>query len=297
MASSKIVFFIVVLFIYIASVIANVSLLLLTYIDTSLHKPMYIFLFNLIANGMIGSTAVWPKAMVILLTDVATASYESCLTQVFFIGTYGSCNYSVLTVMAYDRFVSIFQPLQYHTIMTPQKVKQLLLAANIMPIALIVGQILMTSRIPLCKSNLHKLFCDNLSVSNLSCDGCFQSQLSNLYGVCLIIVIVVLPIFLILVSYVKIIELSLKSSKNARKKVFETCMPHLIVFVNFSFVSLFSVIYNRVNAYLPGGVNIFVSSSYILLPPLLHPIIYGIKTKEIRQSLSKIKTKAVLALS
>ncbi|XP_076139199.1 olfactory receptor 52K1-like [Alosa pseudoharengus] len=293
MDSAKNVFFTVVFLMYIACVVANVTLMLLIYLDTSLHKPMYIFLFCLIVNGLIGSTAVWPKVMVMLLTRVNTTSYADCLVQIFFTATYGVCTNTLLTVMAYDRLVSIFQPLQYHTIMTPQKVRQLLLAADLVPVLCIVGQVFLTSRIPLCKNTLHKILCDNLSVSGLSCGDSIQSRVTNMYAICLIIALLILPLLLVLLSYVKIIMFILKASGQARQKTFETCSPHIIVFVNFSLASLFSVTYNRVNRYLPSEVNIFLTFTYFLVPPLLHPIIYGIKNKEIRHSLSKIWKRAI----
>ena len=232
---------------------------------------MYIFLFSLTLNGLIGSTAVWPKVMHILTTNTPTTLYEGCLIQSFFILLYGVCNYSILTVMAYDRFVSIFHPLHYHTIMNPPKVKQLLIVAHFVPALLILGQTGLTSQLTLCKYTIHKLFCDNLGVSSLSYGSKVQSHLTNLYGVCAITVLVALPVLLILLSYVKIILLILKASGNARKKAFETCSPHIIVFINFSLATPFSVIYNRINRFLPTEAIIFVSINYILVPPTVTP--------------------------
>lgn len=289
--SAKNVFFTIVLLIYTASVLTNVTLMLLIYHESTLHKPMYIFLFSLVANGLIGSTAVWPKVMSILITGLNTVSYTGCLIQVFFAATYGACNYTVLTVMAYDRLVSIFQPLQYHTIMTPYKVKQLLLAADFVPVLCVIGQICLTSRMFLCKNTIHRVHCDNLSVSGLSCGDRIQSRVANLYGVCLVIALLILPLLLVLLSYVKIILFIVMASGKARQKTFETCSPHVIVFVNFSVASLFSVVYNRINPYLPAEANVFLSVNYILVPPLLHPIIYGIKNQEIRKSLSNFRKK------
>ena len=288
MNSDKNGFFIVIFLIYIASILTNITLMLLIYLDTSLHKPMYIFLFSLIVNGLIGSTAVWPKVMVILLTGMNTTSYAGCLIQIFLTSTYGVCHFTVLTVMAYDRLVSIFKPLQYHTIMTPQKVRQLLLAANLVPVVCVLGQVFLTSQVPLCKNTLRRIFCDNLSLSSLACGDSIQSRVTNLYGICIIIALIILPLFLVLLSYVKIIVFILKASGNTGKKAFETCSPHMIVFINFSMGTLFSVIYNRLNPYLPGEANVLISINYILVPPLLHPIIYGIKNQDIRKSLSKI---------
>ncbi|XP_062407944.1 olfactory receptor 52L1-like [Sardina pilchardus] len=297
MGSPKHVLFTVVLSIYFATVILNVSLLLLVYLDTSLHKPMYIFLCSLILNGLLGSTAVWPKVIVILVTDVNTASYQGCLIQVFIVGIYGACNYVMLTVMAYDRFVSIFKPLQYHNIMTPVNVTKLLLVANLSSVVLVCIQMFLTYQIPICKYTVHRLFCDNLAVARLSCGESNVSRISNMYGLCTIILLVGLPILLVLSSYVQIIKLSLQASKQARKKAFETCSPHILIFVNFSLASLFSVIYNRMSPHLPREANILLTVNYILLPPLLHPIIYGIKNQEIRQSVSRIRRRTDFALS
>ncbi|XP_041920606.1 olfactory receptor 146-like [Alosa sapidissima] len=285
---TKDMLFVIIFLIYLASVLANMSLMVLIYLDASLHKPMYIFLFSLIFNGLIGSTAVWPKVMGHLVTDVHSASYEACLTQTFFVFIYGSCTYAMLTVMAYDRYVSIFQPLLYHTIMTPQKVRVLLVVGNFLPAAVVFGQICLTSGIPLCRYSIHKIFCDNLSVSNLGCSLSTYALVTNLYGACSLVFLIVLPILLILLSYLKIIVLSSKVSADARKKAFATCTPHLLIFLNFSVSLLFSVIYNRITHYVPIEVNIFLSSHYILIPPLIHPIIYGLKNQEIKKSLSKV---------
>ncbi|XP_063060706.1 olfactory receptor 52E4-like [Engraulis encrasicolus] len=284
----------VVFFIYIASVLTNITLLLLIYFNISLHKPMYIFLFCLLVNGLIGSTAIWPKVMVILLTGVNTATYGGCLAQVFLAVSYGACNYTMFTVMAYDRLVSIFQPLQYHSVMTPRKVRELLLAAEVVPVVCVLVQVWLTSRMTLCGKNIHRIHCDNLSVTALSCGNSPHiNQVTNLYGICLILGFLVVPVVLVLLSYAKIILFVLKSPKKTRRKAFETCSPHVIVFINFSFASLFSVVYNRVSSYLPREANVFLSVNYILFPPLLHPVIYGMKNQEIRQCLSKMSKRAV----
>ena len=296
MGSAKYVLFTVVFLIYLASLLVSISILILIYLDISLHKPMFIFLFLLIVNGLIGSTAVWPQVMLLLLTEVNTTSYEGCLFQFFLMGSYGGCNYTVLTVMAYDRFVSIFQPLQYHTIMTPQKVKQLSFAAYFVPAAFLLGQVCLTTQISLCQYTIHKIFCDNFSIFSLSCADNI-SHVSNVYGIFLLISFGVLPVFLVFLSYLKIVLVTLNASRNARKKAIETCTPHLIIFINFSLVTFFTIIYNRISDYVPGGLNVFVSINYVLIPPLMHPVIYGWKNKEIQRSLSKIWRKAIFAVS
>ncbi|XP_036393568.1 olfactory receptor 52E2-like [Megalops cyprinoides] len=284
-------FFTLIFFAYLLSVFANFFLMLVIYLESSLHKPMYIFLFNLAINGLIGSSAVWPKIMDNLLSDTQETSFEACLIQVFWINVYATGAYAILTVMAYDRYVSICKPLQYHTIMTPTKVKQLLAVVNFCPISIISIQVYLTSNLPLCRYTIQRLFCDNLSVVNLSC---VKSRLVDLYGLCIIVCLVCLPLFIVVLSYVRILLVSLKTSKEAQKKALSTCTPHLITFINFSLASLFNVIYNRVHFNPPAGTNVFLSLHFALIPPLLHPIVYGIRIQAIRKSITKILRKNLI---
>ncbi|XP_051521427.1 olfactory receptor 56A5-like [Myxocyprinus asiaticus] len=273
---------------YSAATSANIFIMFVIYIESSLHKPMYIFLFNLICSGLVGSSAVWPKVLSNLLTDGYTSSYEGCLLQVYLLSIYAACTYSTLTVMAYDRYVSICKPLQYHIIMNPSKIKMWLILSNLVPVFTIAGQIYLTSRIPLCSHTLNKLFCDNLSIINISCGASSLSLLSNVYGLLIIVCLSLLPTCLILLSYVKILSVSLKVSKDGQSKALGTCIPHLIIFINYSIATVFSVIYNRFNVLRPSEMNVFISVQVTLLPPLLHPVIYGVRTKEIRKCTDKI---------
>lgn len=273
---------------YLATVLSNVMLMLVIYTDSNLHKPMYVFLFNLALNGVIGGSAVLPNIMKNLVDNVNDISYNNCLVQVFFINFYASCAYAILTVMAYDRYVSICKPLQYHNIMTPSKVRLLLGIVYICPFCFLAVQVYMTSKMPTCGYKINKLFCDNLAVVSLSCA---KSTFGDMYGMALVFIFVVLPLLLVSLSYVKILLVSLKSSANAKKKALKTCVPHLITFINFSLATLFSVIYNRLNNDLSKELNVFMSVHFILVPPLLHPLIYGMKTETIIKSLTKLLHK------
>uniref|UniRef100_A0A8C2BYZ3 Olfactory receptor n=1 Tax=Cyprinus carpio TaxID=7962 RepID=A0A8C2BYZ3_CYPCA len=284
----KYVLTIFIFLVYSVATLANIFIMVVIYLESSLHKPMYIFLFNLICCGLLGSSAVWPKVLSNLLTDLHTSSYEGCLLQVYLLSIYAACTYSTLTVMAYDRYISICKPLQYHNIMNPSKIKIWLMLSNLIPVFSVAGQIYLTSRIPLCSHSLNKLFCDNLSVINISCGTSSLSLLSNVYGLLIIVCLSVLPTFLIVVSYAKILSVSLKVSKNSQSKALGTCIPHLIIFINYSIATIFSVIYNRLTMIMPNEMNVFLSVQVTLLPPLLHPVIYGVRTKEIRKCTAKI---------
>lgn len=299
MGFAKNMLLILVFILYLASTIANIFLLLLIYLDNSLHKPMYIFLFSLILNGLIGSSAVWPKAINILVTDDNTSSYAGCIVQMFLIRCYGACNYSMLSVMACDRFVSIFKPLQYHSLMHPSRVRQLLLIGNLIPCSFAICEAYLILQIPLCRYTIDRIFCDNLSISVLSCDS-HHSQVANTFSVCGIICCVVVPVFLFILTYFKIIMLILKLSTEARMKTFSTCTPHLFCFATFSVGALFSVGFNHVNPHVPANVKVirvfFLATNSILIPPLVHPMIYGLKNTDIRIAFYKLRRRVDLQI-
>ncbi|XP_030634586.1 olfactory receptor 7G1-like [Chanos chanos] len=282
--------FFIVFVLYLTTIFSNLTLMLVIIFDSALHKPMYIFLFNLAINGLIGSSTVFPTILQYLLQDVKSISLTSCLLQTFFINVYGTCAYAILTVMAYDRYVCICKPLQYHNIMTPVKVRLLLGVAYFFPICSLAVQVYLTARLPLCKHTVNKLFCISLAVVNLAC---VKPLLDSLYFLFLLFVFGFLPLFLVILSYIKILTVSIKASKTAQTKALKTCAPHLITFINFSSASLSSVIYNSFYDHLSDEVSIFMSVHFILIPPLLHPLIYGIRTQEIRKCISRILRKNV----
>ncbi|XP_030633773.1 olfactory receptor 52E4-like [Chanos chanos] len=286
--------FLLMLALYLATVFSNLTLMLVISSDSSLHKPMYIFLFNLAINGLMGSSAVCPAIMQYLLVGLKTISFKNCLMQMFFINVYGSCAYAILTVMAYDRYVCICKPLQYHTIMTPTKVRLLLSVVYIFPVCLFTVQVCLTSRLPMCKYTMYKLFCDNLTLVSLAC---VKTALDNLFGLWLFFLFAVLPLLSVVLSYIKILTVSFKASGNAQAKALKTCAPHLITFINFSSAILFSVVYHRFNDYVTNEINALMSVHYILIPPLLHPLIYGMKTHEIKKSFTKILRKNIFAIN
>ncbi|KAG9265061.1 olfactory receptor 10A6-like [Astyanax mexicanus] len=278
---------------YLTTVFANFILMLVIYCDTSLHKPMYIFVFNLAINGLTGCSAVLPVIMNYLVDNVKNISYTGCLLQVFFVNFYGSSGYGLLTVMAYDRYVAICKPLQYHTVMTPVKVKLLLAVVYTSTICFLGVQVYFTSNLPLCGHTVNKLFCDNLAVVSLSC---VKSAFVDIYGLFGVVIFVVLPPVFVIMSYIRILLICLRASANAKQKALKTCAPHLITFMNFLSASLFSVIYNRYNNFLPKEVNVFISVHFIMLPPLLNPLIYGIRTEQINKSFRKLLQKRVFGL-
>ncbi|XP_029922324.1 olfactory receptor 6B2-like [Myripristis murdjan] len=278
-------FFFFLFVVYVSILCVNLFLVLVIWVEESLHRPMYILLVSLAINEVIGSSSVCPKIMEFLLVDKRESSLGGCLTQVFFSNFYGSGVYAVLALMAYDRYVSICKPLQYHSIMTPSRLRLLLAAAYLVPCSCIGLQIYLSSQIQLCSNTIDKFLCDHQSVLSLSCHS--KSWLHT-YSLVLIVCLIFVPFFLVILSYIHILTVSLRMPKESQKRALRTCTPHLITFINFSTVSSLVVIYNRINLNLTYSVNLFICISFIFIPPLVHPVIYGIKTKQIRKSVQKI---------
>ncbi|XP_033866134.3 olfactory receptor 52E4 [Acipenser ruthenus] len=281
-------YFIVVLLVYLITIFVNVFLMTVIYMETSLHKPMYILVLHLSLNGLFGSSAFYPKVMANLLSDVQESSRFGCLVQAFCISSYGACAYAVLAVMAYDRYISICNPLRYYSILTPSKVNILLSVAYLLPILLLSIHILLIGRLPLCGFSIHKLLCDNWTIARLSC---VDTKVINIFGLFLTTALLIFPFLLVVYSYARILSVSLNASKEAQGKALSTCTPHLITFINFSIASLFSIMYNRFGNSLPISLHIMMLILFVVIPPFLNPIIYGIRTREIRKCIIKILRK------
>lgn len=253
-------------------------------LDKTLHEPMYIFLCNLFFNGIIGASAFYPKILADLLSKYNVISYIGCLSQVSIIYSYLFCEYTCLTVMSYDRYMFICRPLEYHSIMTLHKVLQLLILTWFCSLLESSVGILFTSQLPLCGNVIDKLYCSNWEVVKLSCT---DVTVNNVYGYFLLFSHVSQAVFII-VSYICIIRASLRS-KAQWAKFMQTCLPHLISLINFNIALLFDVMYARYGKSqgLQALRNI-LGIEFLVVPPLLNPVIYGFKLTQIRQGLLKM---------
>ncbi|XP_041099720.1 olfactory receptor 52N5-like [Polyodon spathula] len=216
-----------------------------------------------------------------LLADTPTISRFGCLLQIFCIHTYGMFEFSILSVMAYDRYVSICNPLRYSSIMSPRKVAGLTAFVYLYPICIFIIHISLTIRLPLCGSVIEKLYCDNWSVVKLSC---VDISVNSVFGLCVTVLVMIPQLIVVAYSYIKIITVCLKASKEARGKAVQTCVPHLVTLTNYYIATFFEVLHQRFDTKnLPLVLRIIMSVDFLLLPPLLNPIIYGVKIQAIRK--------------
>ncbi|XP_072557722.1 olfactory receptor 8I2-like [Paramormyrops kingsleyae] len=291
--TNKLIYFSCSFLIYLFTIFVNMTLVVTVMLDRVLHEPMYIFLCNLCVNGIYGATGFYPKILLDLLSDSHIISYNACVTQIFVVYSFILCELANLTVMAYDRYVAICNPLQYHPIMTQGKVGKLLLVPWLLSFVEILIAVLLMVRLPLCGSKINKLYCTNWDVVKLSC---VDTSVNNLYGYVLVISHFIQAL-LIVISYFHIIRTCVRS-KAEQSKFMETCLPHLITLSSFSLSVVFDALYARYGSSSSlQGLHNFFSIEYLIIPPLLNPLIYGIKLKQIRFSVWRLLSRKVRALT
>uniref|UniRef100_W5NNT7 Olfactory receptor n=1 Tax=Lepisosteus oculatus TaxID=7918 RepID=W5NNT7_LEPOC len=286
MGSMKYLYFVLIFVAFLVTIFLNGFLILVVYLKENLHKPMYIFLSNLFVNGLYLSVALYPQILSNLLSDVQMITRFWCQFQVFCLHNYVCCECTILTVMGYDRFVSICMPLQYHSIMTPGTVSKLVAFAWLFPVLILSGLLGLTSRVPLCGNTIGKVYCDNWSIVRLSCT---DTTKENTYGIFASILFPGIPVLLVVLSYQRILRACLKASKEARGKALTTCLPHIITFLKFCINVLFEVISRRLdNSSVPLAVRTFLSLQLFIVPPLLNPLVYGLRLQEMRSTVEKV---------
>ncbi|XP_032395710.1 olfactory receptor 52A5-like [Etheostoma spectabile] len=245
---------------------------------------MYIFIAALLINSVLYSTAIYPKLLIDFLSERQIISYSACLFQWFISYTLACSEYFLLSVMAYDRYVSICKPLQYHTIMRKTTVNILLILAWLLPACQFSVGLLLIAYKKLCYFILKGIIC-NSTVQKLHC---VPSTVYNIYGLILFVGYVPLPVLFILFTYTRIFIITYRSSREVRRKAAQTCLPHLLVLINFSCLSTYDVLLARLNTNFSQIVYLIMSLQMILCHPLFNPIIYGLKMKEIYKHLKRL---------
>ncbi|XP_055278529.1 olfactory receptor 56A4-like [Moschus berezovskii] len=266
---------------------ANVTLLVTIRLEVSLHEPMYYLLSLLSLLDMVLCLTVIPKVLAIFWIDNKAISFSGCFFQMFIMNSFLTMESCTFMVMAYDRYVAICHPLRYPSIITDQFVARaaiFIVARNgllTMPIPIL------SSRLRYCGENIiQNCICTNLSVSRLSCDDITFNRLYQfvagwtLLGSDLILVILSYSFILKAVRKIKV--------EGAAAKALSTCGSHLILILFFSTVLLVLVITNLARKRIPPDVPILLNILHHLIPPALNPIVYGVRTKEIKQGIQKL---------
>ncbi|KAM5184656.1 olfactory receptor 52N4-like [Callospermophilus lateralis] len=273
---------------YVVAVVGNCGLLYLIRYEDSLHRSMYYFLAMLSLTDLVMCSSTIPKALCIFWFHLKEIGFDECLVQMFFIHTFTGMESGVLMLMALDRYVAICYPLCYSAILTNAVIAKARLATFLRAVLLIIPLIFITKQLPYCRGNMiHHTYCDQLSVARLSC-GNMNAYI--IYGLMVAFLIGGFDNLCITVSYTMILRAVVSlSSADAQQKAFSTCTAHICAIVFSYSPAFFCFFFNRFGGYrIPPSCHIIVANIYLFLPPTMNPIVYGVKTKQIRDCVMKI---------
>ncbi|XP_061073790.1 olfactory receptor 52D1-like [Conger conger] len=271
--------------IYSFTLLCNLTLLVVIAANRSLHEPMYLFLFNLSVNDLIGISGIVPRVISDLLSDDRHISFPACVIQALCIHLYGGATLLILSVMAFDRYIAICHPLRYHSIMTKSTVKKLIAFSWMFDFLLVGGLFGLTLRFPFCKTVLTYFYCNNVSILRITCAT--DTTLNNIYGLFITAILNGIGLFSVAYSYTWILFTCFKNKdSDSKTKALHTCATHLLVFLIYEFSGIIIIVAHRFpNS--PQNLLNFLRMSFVIFPPSLNPIIYGVKTKEIRSKLKR----------
>ncbi|XP_037095333.1 olfactory receptor 1D2-like [Syngnathus acus] len=274
------------LLLYVFIVCANWAVLVTICHEKTLHEPMYIFVASLCFNALYGSTSFFPRFLQDLASDVHLISRAACFTQIYFIYTYAANEMTTLCVMAYDRYLAVCHPLHYPTRMTVKKALSLVGLAWLIPAAFLTRNISGLAKQPLCGNKIHKVFCANWNVVSLLCGS---MEFRNKSGISVTTFGIFLPLVFVLYTYMRIIIATWRHSAKFKGSVFQSCLPHMVSCVSYSITMFCDVALSRSNLEeMNPFLVIILSLAFVMIPPVLNPLVYGLKLSRIRKHIFKI---------
>ncbi|XP_053896848.1 olfactory receptor 52P1-like [Malaclemys terrapin pileata] len=266
---------------YVVALLGNFTLLYVITTEPSLHLPMYYFLCMLAGIDLVLTTSTGPKILSIFWFHSHEIGLECCVVQMFFIHSFSAMESGVLLAMAFDRYVAICKPLRYTAILTNAIVTKIGLAVFVRGIGLMTPLTCMVSRLPYCGPRvISHSYCEHMAVVKLACG---DTTPNYVYGITAATFVVGTDSIFIAISYILILWAVLSlSSRDMHLKSFSTCGSHVCVILVFYTPALFSFYTQRWGQNIPEHIHILLADLHLLVPPMLNPIIYGMKTKPIR---------------
>ncbi|XP_069888010.1 olfactory receptor 8H1-like [Dipodomys merriami] len=277
------------LLIYLITVLGNLGMILLIRMDLQLHTPMYFFLTHLSFIDLSYSSVITPKTLENLLTSTKNISFMSCFTQLFFFVLFAATECVLLSTMAYDRYVAICKPLQYPVIMSSRLCYSLLTGSYMTGLLDSSVNVLCISTLHFCNSNVHHFFCDISPILALSC--------TDTYGIEMMIFVLagatlMMSLITIAMSYVSILSTIMKiKSTSGKQKAFSTCTSHLLGVTVFYGTMIFTYLKPKKSYSL--GKDQVASVFYTIVIPMLNPLIYSLRNKEVKNAFFRVMQKRV----
>ncbi|XP_018430621.1 PREDICTED: olfactory receptor 52M1-like [Nanorana parkeri] len=274
---------------FLFAIIGNYTVLFIIFTDVSLHQPMYIYFTILALVDIILANSTVPKLLCIFWFHQNEIDFHTCLVQMFFVHTFSTIESGIFLAMAYDRYAAICNPLRYSVTVTPSVIIISGVFAVLRGVVYILPLPLLSERFHQYSSNVivHS-YCEHMAVVRLACaDVSFNDHLGMAIG----FLVLVMDSVLIALSYVMILRALLKLSVEARVKSFGTCISHVCAILSFYTPILSSSLVHRFGKNVPHHTHILLANSYLLVPPMMNPLVYGIRTKQIRERVAKFFLK------
>ncbi|XP_074153657.1 olfactory receptor 52D1-like [Sminthopsis crassicaudata] len=273
--------------VYMVALLGNFALLFIIKTDTSLHEPMYLFLCMLAVTDLVVCTIAIPKLLSLFWFKDREIRFEACLTQVFLIHSCSTMESGFFLAMAFDRYVAICKPLRHSAILTHTVIGSLGLAIVFRGALLISPHPFLLKWLPYCKTNIiSHTYCEFMALIKLACA---ETRIRRAYSLIVAFLTGGLDFILIICSYILILHAVFQlPSKEARLKTLGTCGSHVCVILVSYIPAFFSFLTHRFGHHVPPHIHIFVANIYLLVPPMVNPIIYGVRTKRIRERILKV---------
>ncbi|KAM4038647.1 olfactory receptor 11L1-like [Anomaloglossus baeobatrachus] len=277
--------FLIFLTIYIGTICGNLLVISLVSYSRSLHCPMYFFLTQLTISDIIVASDIVPAMLQIIMKDGVTISLSRCIAQLYFFGSCEGFECLLLTVMAYDRYLAICHPLHYASIMYLGLCLKAVIICWLSSFSITLIQVINISQLPFVRWNvIDHFFCDLDPILQLSTSDILAIQTLEMY---LCIPVVVCPFLIVIISYSKIVSsiLSIRSI-TGRQKAFTTCSSHLmVVSIFFGTLSCMYLIPLKQKSVLQSKM---ISLFYTVMTPLINPMIYCLRNKDIKEAIRKV---------
>nr|XP_033804438.1 olfactory receptor 51D1-like [Geotrypetes seraphini] len=272
---------------YFLALLGNCTILFIVRAEHSLHEPMYLFLCMLAIIDLILSSFTMPKMIGLFWFDAKEIEFGACLTQMFFIHSLSAMESTILLAMAFDRYIAICNPLRHSSILTNRMVAKIGLVTLIRGFIFFFPLPFLLKRLSYCRTNvLSHSFCLHQDMMKLSC---IDKTVNIVYGLFIILSVMGIDSLFIILSYILIVRSVLSlSSREAGMKAFNTCISHICAVLMFYIPLIGLSVIHRFGTRSTSRTHIIMADIYLLVPPVLNPIVYGIKTKQIRNRIMKI---------
>ncbi|XP_024073965.2 olfactory receptor 51G2-like [Terrapene carolina triunguis] len=265
---------------YLISIVGNSVILFIIKTDRSLHEPMYIFLSMLAIADLGILIATIPTILGIYLFNIREISLNACFTQLFFIPSLQCIESSVLLLMAFDRFIAIRDPLRYASILTPPRITKMGLVCVLRGVAVILPLPFLLKRFRYCRANvLSHSYCVHNEVMNMACS---DITVNNIYGLFTKLLTMGLDLLLIFFSYLMILKIVLSIASHSEcLKALNTCVSHLCAVLLFYTPAIGLSVLHRFGKGSSPILQIILGYISMLVPPLMNPIVYSVKSKHL----------------